>query len=150
MATVPKRPLTAEEIADARRLMVAWKDYQEDNPGATQEWLAGITGLGNQTLISQYMTGKIQLNHKALLAICSAIKAKPEKISPTLASTIPQAMQENIASKGNKNNAMTADDVIQLISLYGRLNEAGRERAITMMEGLLSHASAFSGVKSDH
>ena len=87
MATVKKRPLTDEEKADAVRLKAAWKDFQLENTGATQEWLANVTGLGGQSVIGQYLNGSIQINLKALLSICQVIGSDPKKISPSLAST---------------------------------------------------------------
>ena len=91
MATVKKRPLTDEEKADAVRLKAAWKDFQLENTGATQEWLANVTGLGGQSVIGQYLNGYIQINLKALLSICQVIGADPKKISPSLASTYTSA-----------------------------------------------------------
>jgi hypothetical protein len=89
MATVLKRPLTEEEKADARRLKSAWEFFRADNKGCTQDWLGDVTGLGGQSVIGQYLNGVIQLNHKALLSMCSVIGADPASISPTLAAKIP-------------------------------------------------------------
>jgi len=100
MATVLKRPLTPDELADAERLRAAWKAYQDarklvgERP--TQEWLAVETGLGTQGLIWQYLNGRIPLNLKALLKICAAIGARPADISPTLASGLPNLTSTSI------------------------------------------------------
>ncbi len=83
-----KRMLTNEEVSDAQRLASAWEKYGEHHNGATQLWLANVTGLGTQSTISQYLRGIIPLNHKALLAICDAINIDPANISPTLSRTI--------------------------------------------------------------
>ncbi|WP_186104910.1 hypothetical protein [Burkholderia gladioli] len=85
MATVEKRPLTPDEIADAERLAAAWREYKRTHTGASQEWLGTVTGIGGQAVISQYMRGIIPLNVKALLAICAQINVAPASISPTLA-----------------------------------------------------------------
>lgn len=89
MATVEKRPLTVEELADRDRLVAAWNRYKSEHPGASQTWLAEETGLGTQGLISQYFRGVIPLNVRALLAICARIGADPSHISPTLARDVP-------------------------------------------------------------
>ncbi|WP_157379265.1 hypothetical protein [Burkholderia ubonensis] len=89
MATVEKRPLTAEELADRDRLVAAWKRFKVGHPGASQIWLAEVTGLGTQGLISQYLRGVIPLNVRALLAICAQIGADPNEISPRLAKDVP-------------------------------------------------------------
>jgi SOS-response transcriptional repressor LexA len=94
MATVLKRKLTDEEIADAERLAMVWDSYKKNNPGTTQHWLAYVTGLGTQGSINQYLRGTIPLNHKALLAICDVIGVDPATISPTLSRTIPRIVQE--------------------------------------------------------
>ncbi|MDN7814876.1 hypothetical protein [Burkholderia vietnamiensis] len=88
MATVEKRPLTEEEIAERDRLVAAWKRYKESHPGASQIWLSRATGLGTQGLISQYLRGIIPLNVRALLAICAQIGANPAEISPRLAKDV--------------------------------------------------------------
>lgn len=84
MATVEKRPLTWEEIAEAERLRAAWLVYKQEHPGVTQEWLGSVSELGSQGLIGQYMRGIIPLNLKALIAICVHIGADPREISPRL------------------------------------------------------------------
>jgi hypothetical protein len=84
MATVEKRPLTEEELAEANRLRAAWLRYRDAHKGATQAWLGSVTELGSQGLIGQYMRGIIPLNLRALLAMCSVIDAAPEEISPRL------------------------------------------------------------------
>lgn len=92
MATVQKRPLTPEELADAKRLQAAWMAYkqqcQDRGKSATQEWLGSVTGLGNQSAVGQYLRGVIPLNLKALVSICAAIGARPEDISPRLATPL--------------------------------------------------------------
>ncbi|WP_240202641.1 hypothetical protein [Burkholderia sp. LMG 13014] len=90
MATVEKRELTVEELADRDRLVAAWNRYKSEHRGASQIWLAESTGLGTQGLISQYLRGIIPLNVKALLAICAQIGAAPTDISPRLARDLPQ------------------------------------------------------------
>ncbi|MGO4154364.1 LexA family protein [Cupriavidus sp. YAF13] len=92
MATVSKRPLSAEEQADAGRLKAAWQAYQatcrDRGESPTQEWLGSVTNLGKQSVVGQYLRGVIPLNLRALVAICAAIGARPEEISPSLTSSL--------------------------------------------------------------
>ncbi|MBR8151036.1 hypothetical protein [Burkholderia vietnamiensis] len=88
MATVEKRALTEEEMADRDRLVAAWNRFKSSHPGASQAWLAQATELGTQGLISQYLRGIIPLNVRALLAICAQIGVDPSEISPKLAKDI--------------------------------------------------------------
>lgn len=99
MATVEKRPLSEEELADRDRLVAAWERYKNGHPGASQIWLAQATGLGTQGLISQYFRGIIPLNVRALLAICAQIGANPAEVSPRLAKDV-QAIQDTVTLQG--------------------------------------------------
>ncbi|WP_257744580.1 hypothetical protein [Burkholderia glumae] len=111
MATVEKRPLTPDEIADAERLAAAWRDYKRTHSGASQEWLGTVTGIGGQGAISQYMRGIIPLNVKALLAICAQINVPPASISPTLARHI-SSTQSDIDLTGVSPDARRAIEAI--------------------------------------
>ncbi|HDR9036088.1 TPA: hypothetical protein QDB07_003596 [Burkholderia vietnamiensis] len=111
MATVEKRPLTEEEIAERDRLVVAWNRYKATHPGASQIWLAEATGLGTQGLISQYLRGIIPLNVRALLAICAQIGANPADISPRLAKDI-QSIQDSVGLEGVSEAARKVIDAI--------------------------------------
>lgn len=78
-----RRPLTPEEREAARKLSAEWAKFR-DREKATQEWLGRETGLGSQTVVSQYLRGHIPLNLKAILAFCRVLKISPETISPEL------------------------------------------------------------------
>lgn len=84
-----RRPLTAEEKADADRLNAAWLAYKSEHKGATQTWLAAETGLGTQGAVGQYLRAVIPLNLDALLAFSKVLKVAPETISKTLARKLP-------------------------------------------------------------
>lgn len=124
MATIPKRKLTDEEKADAKRLKSAWEAFQKENKGATQEWLAATTKLGTQGLIGQYLNGVIQLNHKALLEICKVIKVNPESISQNLSASLPTMGQ----SDDSKYHLVYVDDVeLRILTLHRQSTESGKE-----------------------
>jgi|GEM_PF-3538904 len=129
MATVLKRPLTAEEKADAARLKSAWEEFQaqEENKGATQDWLAQATGLGGQSVIGQYLNAKIQLNHKALLSICKVIGADPAKISPNLAVKLPAAANDAIHANTQRTALVYVDqEEVKILTLYRESTPMGR------------------------
>jgi len=84
MAGMNRRTLTAEEKGESARLTDFWIEFQEQNPGATQSWLASASGLGTQGAVSQYLRGVIPLNLHALLSICRVIQADPYYVSPRL------------------------------------------------------------------
>lgn len=111
MATVEKRPLTEEEIAERDRLVDAWERYKATHPGASQIWLSRATGLGTQGLISQYLRGIIPLNVRALLAICAQIGANPADISPRLAKDV-QSIHDSAGLDGLSDAARKVIDAV--------------------------------------
>lgn len=106
MATVQKRPLTDDEKADAARLNAAWQAYKltckEKGKSPSQDWLGSITGLGGQSAVGQYLRGIIPLNLRALVAICAAIGARPEEISPRLADPLTE-IGKSLQARENPN-----------------------------------------------
>lgn len=123
MATVEKRTLTPEEIADSNRLAAAWDSYKQTHPGASQVWLGKVTGLGTQGVISQYMRGIIPLNVKALLAISAQIGVDPGEISPRLARILPTGQTE-LDISGISADARRAIDAIVRADRAGESPEA--------------------------
>lgn len=80
--TVEKRQLTEDELADAERLKFAWEAFKASRPhGTTQQWLGKEAGLGNQSLVGQYLNGVIPLNPKAVLAFARVLGVHPAAIS---------------------------------------------------------------------
>lgn len=90
--TVEKRQLTADELADAGRLKSVWDAFKASRPqGATQKWLGKETGLGNQSLMGQYLNGVIPLNPRAVLAFARVLGVHPSAISPRMEFPSPAA-----------------------------------------------------------
>lgn len=85
-----RRPLTPAERAAAQRLSEEWAKFR-DRERATQEWLGRETGLGSQTVVSQYLRGHIPLNLKAILAFCRVLGVSPDTISPELTQELRQS-----------------------------------------------------------
>jgi len=136
MATVEKRPLTEWEILAAKNLKEAWTKYKETHIGASQEWLAKQTGLGNQSLIGQYLNGKIQLNLNALAAICKVIEIDPCTISPELTRDLPrtdQQLPEFIKSE-------TAAELTEIINLYIQADKEIRELTLRTLRANVAAA----------
>lgn len=93
-----RTPLSAEQLADAKRLHEIYKqrvkESREDpsKPALTQtevgercEWKSP------QSTVSQYMTGKVALNLEALVKLSEALDFEPAQVSPTLAAGIRRA-----------------------------------------------------------
>lgn len=136
MATVDKRPLTEWEILAAKNLKKAWTKYKETHPGVSQEWLAKQSNLGNQSLIGQYLNGRIQLNLNALAAICKVIEIDPRTISPELTRDLPrvdQLMPEYIRDE-------TAAELSEIITLYIHADKESRELALRALRSGLAAA----------
>ena len=117
--TIEKRPLTDEEIADAARLKSAWELFAKDHKERTQGWLAQQTGLGNQSLMSGYMNGHIQLNPKAVLEFARVLNIHPSAISPRMSFPDPA-----------DDPTLSADAVIELILLYRQSTATARDRIL--------------------
>jgi hypothetical protein len=79
-----KRELTPIEQEEARRLGEAWSSFKQNNPHATQTWLAAESGLGTQGAVGQYLRGVIPLNLDALIRICGVLGVDPRAVSPRL------------------------------------------------------------------
>ncbi|MCW3678240.1 hypothetical protein [Burkholderia cenocepacia] len=84
--TVNRHAPTAEEKAEAARLKSAWEAFKAENSGASQLWLGEATGIGGQSVISQYLRGDLALNFANLVKFCSVLRVDPATISPRLVS----------------------------------------------------------------
>ncbi|MCO1396392.1 hypothetical protein [Burkholderia cenocepacia] len=77
---------TAEEKAESARLRAAWEAHKSRDPGASQLWLGEATGIGGQSVISQYLRGDLALNFANLVKFCTVLRLDPATISPRLVS----------------------------------------------------------------
>ena len=86
--TMPAKPLTPEQKADAARLkeaFQAWRDARRDRgEPISQEAAAALLGFG-QSALSQYLNGHIPLNEPVLWKFCELLGVAPEEISPDVA-----------------------------------------------------------------
>lgn len=96
-----RTPLSAEQLADAKRLHEIYKQRVKESrddpskPALTQtevgercEWKSP------QSTVSQYMTGKVALNLEALVKLSEALDFEPAQVSPTLAAGIRRASHQ--------------------------------------------------------
>ena len=79
MSTRP--PYQAEEAA---RLKAIYRTRKAADPSLNQDRVAEECGWASQSVVSQYMNGKIPLNITALLSLSRALKFSPEEVSPRL------------------------------------------------------------------
>lgn len=71
--------------SEAARLKAIYQDRKKANPDLSQEKLAEECGWSGQSVVSQYMNGKIPLNLSALLKFSKALGFNPFDVSPRLA-----------------------------------------------------------------
>lgn len=74
---------TEADLEAAARLRAEWAARKQDR-GLTQEKMAERLGGKTQGLVSQYLSGKIPLNYRALLAFSDALGIYPETIRTDL------------------------------------------------------------------
>lgn len=103
MTTRP--PYQAEEAA---RLKAIYKARKAADPTLNQDQVAHECGWSSQSVVSQYMNGKIPLNITALISLSRALAFSPEEVSPRLV------------------KAHYIDDVKQGVSNTTTLGSAGR------------------------
>lgn len=88
---------------EAAQLKAIYKARKSADPSLNQDRLAEECGWSSQSVVSQYMTGKIPLNLAALLNLSRALGFAPEIVSPRLAKQIsgippsvhPRALESN-------------------------------------------------------
>ena len=78
MATKRSRTITPADVDAARRLQALWAERAK-KIGVTQDSVAELLD-GTQGLVSQYMTGRIALNYRAVLAFAQALQLSDPKL----------------------------------------------------------------------
>jgi hypothetical protein len=94
MATDPhkKAKMTPADKEAHRKLRARWDALPKDKRPKQED----IKGLGTQSNVSQYLTGRIPLNYYALSVFCKYLGCKPEEIRSDLPEQ--QIMQEQSRS----------------------------------------------------
>lgn len=84
---MPAKPLSPEQIEDAKRLAALVNTYQaklrDSGQPASQDDVAELFGFG-QSAFNQYIRGKIPLNVNVLLRFSEVLQVDPMNISPAL------------------------------------------------------------------
>lgn len=75
--------------AEAARLKSIYKARKRLDPKLSQERIADECGWAGQSVVSQYMTGKIPLNLPALIKFATVLQFQPKEVSPRLAGSFP-------------------------------------------------------------
>ncbi len=93
-----RTPLSAEQLADAKRLHEIYKQRVKESRADPSKQVLTQTEVGErcewrspQSTVSQYMTGKVALNLEALVKLSQALDFEPSQVSPTLAAGIRRA-----------------------------------------------------------
>ena len=76
----------SEEVRkeEAARLKIAYQQRKRVDPTLTQEKIADLCGWSGQSVVSQYMNGRIALNFSALVKFANILHVEPHTISPRL------------------------------------------------------------------
>lgn len=89
----PRRTLTDEEKSAADRLKTIYQHKKKlgrsHGKKITHEWLAETMGWQTQSVVSQYMTGKIPLNLEAVCKFATYLDVSVGDISPELEALLP-------------------------------------------------------------
>ncbi len=80
-----------EQATEASRLQAIYKARKKQDRTLSQERVAELCGWAGQSVVSQYMTGKIPLNLIALMKFASVLDFQLDEVSPRLADTVKQA-----------------------------------------------------------
>ncbi|WP_122586722.1 XRE family transcriptional regulator [Pseudomonas viridiflava] len=110
-----RTPLDDWQLADAERLRALYKKrVQEsrargDTPPLNQTEVGERCGWNSpQSAFSQYANGKVALNLEALVRLSNALDFKLEEVSPTLASGIVRAVDDQQASAARVGEAIAS------------------------------------------
>ena len=80
---------TDDLIEEAARLKAIYKQRKKRDPTLNQSKIAEVCNWAGQSIVSQYMTGKIPLNLTALLKFSKALQFKPTEVSERLLKIYP-------------------------------------------------------------
>ncbi|MEC4239122.1 LexA family transcriptional regulator [Pseudomonas sp. DSV-1] len=103
-----RTPLSAEQLADAKRLSDIYKararasKARGDTPALTQTEVGELCGWNSpQSTVSQYMNGKVALNLDALVKLARVLDFEPSEVSPTLADGVRMHVSTSVARESD-------------------------------------------------
>ncbi|MFB6403503.1 helix-turn-helix transcriptional regulator [Pseudomonas putida] len=77
---------------EARKLKAIYREKKRDNPSLTQEHIADLCEWSGQSVVSQYLNGRIPLNLPALLKFSKVLGFDVSDVSPRLAAPLLPAL----------------------------------------------------------
>lgn len=95
---------------EATKLKAIYEARKLVDPKLTQDVLAEQAGWSGQSVVSQYMNGRIPLNLPALLKFSSVLGFDPNEVSPRLMEHISPASGAKQPDDGNNLVAISAED----------------------------------------
>lgn len=75
----------AVRLEEARKLKEIYKERKRNDPSLTQEHIADLCEWSGQSVVSQYLNGRIPLNLPALLKFSRVLKFELKDVSPRIA-----------------------------------------------------------------
>lgn len=98
----------SNQAEEAAKLKAIYQARKKADPSLTQEALAEKAGWAGQSVVSQYLNGRIPLNLSALLKFANILDFDPREVSPRLAGELASHVIGIAKSDG------TAENVIDL------------------------------------
>lgn len=95
---------------EASRLKAIYQARKAADPTLTQETLAERAGWTGQSVVSQYLNGRIPLNLPALLKFASILNFSPDEVSPRLASQLSLAERNDGRPRPDQRSTNTAPE----------------------------------------
>lgn len=141
---MPAKPLSKEQLEDAKRLRDAFDLARALDYKLTQEQLAHNCGWKTQGTVFQYLSGKIPLNPRALAKFSKALQVPPEAISPTLSKYIIDLENEVTLERSWRENvpASKAQNYFEI----GLMNPARSRKSLS--RGLLEEREEKAGLQN--
>lgn len=88
---MPARPVTNEELEDAKRLRIIW-NQKKDELNLSQVKAAKELGYNSQGAVSQYINGKVGLNLQAAAKFAKLLRVNVVDISPRLGKLVEKPL----------------------------------------------------------
>lgn len=126
------RAQIADPIRDeeARLLKLKYLAKKKVDPDLNQEKIADMCGWAGQSVVSQYLNGKIALNFSALVKFASILNFDPSEVSPRLVAAHPQINVDHITPI----NTESVTPHSNLIPLSFEENEAFRVTPVDLWD----------------
>jgi phage repressor protein C with HTH and peptisase S24 domain len=108
---------------EAERLKAIYLQRKKANPALTQEAIAETAGWGTQSVVSQYLNGRIPLNLPALLKFASILDFDPAEVSSRLGLGL-RAAPKSYSTEGSSSGVNAQEQDSDYIAQAGPTNQA--------------------------